>query len=100
MIYLHASVVDDHVLELDVGVQLRDFGAASKEKTVSEFHDVGFMDGGDLLAVVFRRVIESELRDTTRFLLSHNLQAFDHTFDTLKRRTFEPELHGVATPVR
>lgn len=49
---LHRGVVDNHRVELDTGVSVFCLGDALtgvEEETVTEFHDVGFVDAGDLL---------------------------------------------------
>ncbi|HVM68664.1 MAG TPA: isocitrate/isopropylmalate family dehydrogenase, partial [Gaiellaceae bacterium] len=60
---LHREVVDDPVLELDVGVLLRDVARDVKEEPVRELHDVRLVHGRDLAAAVAARVIEGELDD-------------------------------------
>jgi hypothetical protein len=51
---LHGGVVDDHRVELDTSVTVFLFSdslAGVEEKTVSELHDVGFVNTGDFLFV-------------------------------------------------
>lgn len=60
---LHGGVVDDHLVKLDAGVAillLCDALAGVEEETVTELHDVGLVDTGDLLAVVLDGKVESE----------------------------------------
>jgi len=49
---LHGGVVDNHAVELNAGVAvllLGDSLASVKEETVTELHNVGLVDTGDLL---------------------------------------------------
>ena len=56
---LHAHVVDDAVLELDPArVVGRDRRAALEEEAVGQLHDVGLVDGRDLVPAVGDRVLE------------------------------------------
>lgn len=87
---LHRSVVDDHLLEVNPRVELRHRLAASQEQSIAELHDVGLVDGCDLLAVVLDGVVESELGDPQRLLLCDDLQALHDAGNGLvfKRRVF------------
>ena len=49
-----------------------------EEESVGHLHDVGFVDGVNLLAIVVARVLESEFRDARAGLLRDDLQALDH----------------------
>ena len=60
---LHAHVVDDAVLELDVRIVPRDLAGHAEEQAVGELHDVRLVDRGDLLPAVRLRVLERELHD-------------------------------------
>ena len=60
---LHAHVVDDAVLEIDVLVALGDLPRDGEEETVCVLHDVGLVDGGHLPAPIAARVVERELDD-------------------------------------
>ena len=60
---LHARVVDDDLLVLQVGVALRDLAAALDEQAVRALHDVGLVHRGDRLAAVLARVLERKLGD-------------------------------------
>lgn len=61
---LHRRVVDDHLLELDSRrlVLLGDLLANSEEETVSELHDVGLVNTGNLL---LERQTESRFHSTS-----------------------------------
>ena len=64
---LHAHVVDDPVLELDPAVVVRrDRPAALEEQAVRELHDVGLVDGRDLVPAVGDGVLEGEAGDPLR----------------------------------
>jgi len=61
---LHAHVVDDPVLELDPALVVRrDRPAGLEEQAVRELHDVGLVDGRDLVAAVRDGVLEREPGD-------------------------------------
>src|SRR3970282_2719839 len=47
---LHAGVVNDHLVALDVRVLLCDFARDLEEKTGGRLEDVGLVHDGDLLA--------------------------------------------------
>lgn len=49
---LHAGVVDDHVVSLEGRVFGSSLLEGASEETVSQLHDVGLVDTGNLLAVV------------------------------------------------
>src|SRR5207249_60813 len=60
---LHAHVVHDPVVELDVAVLLGDLARDAQPEAVGEFHDVGLVHSRDLAAAVAARVVERELED-------------------------------------
>ena len=60
---LHAHVVDDAVLGLDVGVLGRHRPGDLQEQAVGELHDVGLVHGGDLLAAFATGILEGEPAD-------------------------------------
>src|SRR5581483_1567233 len=76
---LHAGIVDDVFSVRNLGVFLGYVARAAQEQAVRELHDVGLVDGVNLLALVFTRVFESETRYARGRLLGNNLEAFDHT---------------------
>jgi hypothetical protein len=63
---LHAHVVDDLVLELDVGVLGRDLACGVEPEPVGVLHDVRLVHGRDLRAAGFARVSEGKLDDLPR----------------------------------
>ena len=63
---LHAHVVDDAVLEVDVGVALGDLAADGQEEPVGVLHDVGLVHQRHLPAPVLAGVVEGELDDPLR----------------------------------
>src|SRR4029077_9134119 len=65
---LHAEVVHDSVLELEVRVLLGDLARNAEEEAVRELHDVRLVDGGHLAASVAARVVEGELHDAATAL--------------------------------
>lgn len=100
--HLHCAVVHDHGLELDLWVQLGDFLATAQEQTVTQLHDVGLVDSGDLsqknvwiegddlvgifylLPVVFGGVVEGKLCNPSRVFPGYNFQALNNTLEEQK----------------
>ena len=84
---LHAHVVDDAVLELDPAVVVgRDGPAALEEQAVRQLHDVGLVDGRDLVPAVGDGVLEREPGDPLGRLAGDDLDALrgvaaDHVLD-------------------
>ena len=60
---LHGAVVDDDVVELDVGVALRDLAPDLQEQPRGHLEDVRLVDERDPLAAVGARVFEREAND-------------------------------------
>ena len=75
---LHAGVVHDVLAVGDLGILLGDVTRAADEQPVRQLHDVGFVDGVDLLAMDPPRVFEGEARDARGSLLGDDLQALHH----------------------
>ena len=65
---LHAEVVHDPVLELDVRVLLGDLAGDLQPEPVRELHDVRLVDARHLAAAEAPRVVEGELEDAARSL--------------------------------
>ncbi len=63
---LHAHVVRDPVVELDVGVLGGDLARDAQPETVGELHDVRLVHRRDLLAAHPARVVERELEHPAR----------------------------------
>ena len=84
---LHGGVVDDHVVGLEGRVVLTDLLDGVAEETVSQLHDVGLVDAGDLLAVVGERKGESELGNALRLLAGDDLERLDDAVDRLVLET-------------
>ena len=70
---LHAHVVDDPVLELDVGVLGCDLARDLEPEAVGVLHDVGLVHRGDLPAAGAAGVVEGELHDAARAGLGDGL---------------------------
>ncbi|KAH3687486.1 hypothetical protein WICPIJ_001517 [Wickerhamomyces pijperi] len=79
---LHGGVVDDDVLGDDFWVLLSTDGLNGlSEQTVSQLHDVGLVDSGDLLSAVLLGEVEGELGDSLGLVLGDDLQGFNDTWD-------------------
>lgn len=74
---LHCCIVNNHFFELDSWVELCHLFAAFQEQAVAELHDVGFVDGSDLLSVVLNGVVKRELCDSQRLGLGDNFEALN-----------------------
>ena len=48
---LHAQIIDNNIVKFDIRIVFSDIAGDGQEKSVGEFHDIGFMDGGDFAAV-------------------------------------------------
>lgn len=81
--HLHASVVDDHVVVLDVGVVFGDAARSFEEAAVREFHDVGLVDGGDLLAVVSAGELKGVAAETLGIFDGDDLHRLDDSLHAL-----------------
>ncbi len=55
---LHAHVVDDQVLEADVGIALGDLAGDLQEEAVGHLEDIGFVHGRHLVATITPRIVE------------------------------------------
>ena len=55
-----------------------DDAAAAQEQPIRQFHDVGFVDGMNLFALVLAGVLEGKTRNAGRSLLGNDLDAFNH----------------------
>lgn len=59
--YLHAGVVDNHLVVEDVGVLQGCLPTAFKEQAICSLHDVGFVDCSHLLSAILTSIVESVL---------------------------------------
>ena len=77
---LHGGVVDNHVVKLDsrAGVLLGDLATGVEEETISQLHDVGLVDAGDLLSVVAESKVKGETRNALRLGAGDDLERLDN----------------------
>ncbi len=75
---LHAGVVDDEFLVLDIGILFGDGANGLEKEAVGELHDVGFVDGVNFFAAMALGVFKSEVSDARGSLFGDDLEAFDH----------------------
>lgn len=80
---LHGGVVDNHVAGLESWEVLGNSVEGVTEKAVSQLHDVGLVDTGDLLAVVGKGERESELGDALRLGAGDDLERLNNTWNGL-----------------
>jgi len=50
--HLHRRIIHDNIVKSDVSIRFGDLSGYRKEKPIGEFHDIGFMYGGNRFAVV------------------------------------------------
>ena len=55
---LHAHVVDNAFVKFDLREILRDVARGFEPQAVGEFHDIRFVNDGDLPTIVFTRIVE------------------------------------------
>jgi hypothetical protein len=84
---LHGGVVDNHVVDLKLGVLGSNLVEGAAEETVGKLHDVGLVDTGDLLAVVGSSEGEGELGDTLGLHLGDDLEGLNDTGNGLVLET-------------
>src|SRR5690242_16254244 len=75
---LHAGVVDDVLAVRDLGIFLGDVAGAAQEEAIGKLHDVGLVDGVNLLALVLAGVFEGETGNAGRSFLGDDLEALNH----------------------
>src|SRR5258708_24971785 len=80
---LHTSVVDDVFAVSDLGKSLGHGAAAAQKQAIGELHDIGFMNGVNLLALVLAGVLEGKFGDAGGSLFRDDLQAFHNAWDDL-----------------
>ena len=61
---LHAAVVDDDFLVLELRILLGYFAAAAQKETIAPLHDIRLVNGRNFAATLRGSVIESELCDS------------------------------------
>jgi len=71
------ALSNDHFLVLDVFVALGDGAQRLQEQTVTQLHNVGFVNGVNLLAAATLGVFKSEAGDSGGSAFGDNFQAFD-----------------------
>ncbi len=80
---LHGGVVDNHVRGLEGWEVLGDGVESVAEKTVSQLHDVGLVDTGNLLAIIGKGEGEGELGDALRLGAGDDLEGLNDTWNRL-----------------
>ncbi|EDK39048.1 hypothetical protein PGUG_03147 [Meyerozyma guilliermondii ATCC 6260] len=76
---LHRGIVDNKIIDLDSRVQLTHIFHGLTEQTISQFHDIGLVDGGDQLTVVLLGKVKCKLGDSLGFEPGHDLHRLNHT---------------------
>jgi hypothetical protein len=67
--HLHAGVVDDQFFVFDVFVLLGHRANGPQEQSIAQLHDIGFMDGVNLVAPAFFGVFKGKSCDARRGFL-------------------------------
>lgn len=78
---LHGGVVDNHVAVLDLGVVGRNLLTGVSEQTIGELHNVGLVDGGDLVSVVLESKVKGESGNSLGLSLGDDLDGLNDTGD-------------------
>src|SRR6185437_3400298 len=76
---LHAGVVDDVLAVGDLRKVSGDFPRALEEQAVGHLHDVGLVNGVDLLPIVFARVLKGEFCDAGGTLAGDDFEGLDNS---------------------
>lgn len=84
---LHRSVIDNHVGVLNLRVVLTDLFNSGTEKTVSQLHNVGLVNGSDLLTVVLQSKVIGKASNALRLVLGDDLEGLNNTGDGLVFQT-------------
>ena len=80
---LHGGIVDNHVIDLEGGVLLGDVVEGVAEETISQLHDVGLVDAGNLGAAVGEGKGKGEAGNALRLGAGDNLERLDDAGDAL-----------------
>src|SRR5207302_4229329 len=78
---LHAGIVHDVLAVGNLGILFGDIARAAQEQAVRKLHDVGLVDGVNLLALVLARILERELGDAGGSLFRDDFQALDYAWN-------------------
>lgn len=78
---LHRGVVDNHVTVLDLGVVSRNLLTGVSEETIGELHNVGLVDGGNLVSVVLESKVKGESGNSLGLSLGDDLDGLNDTGD-------------------
>mmetsp|Transcript_74219 Transcript_74219/g.86110 ORF Transcript_74219/g.86110 Transcript_74219/m.86110 type:complete len:207 (-) Transcript_74219:339-959(-) len=73
--HLHAGIIDNELVVLDLWVFLGNFSGALQEQTVAFFHNVGFVDCSDFLSSRKESELKSILSNSERVCSSDDLNA-------------------------
>ena len=76
--HLHAGIVHNHTVKLNVRVELRHLLATAQEQPVTQLHDVGLVDNCHLLAMELGRIVEGELGNAIGLGGGDHLEALHH----------------------
>lgn len=80
---MHASVVHDHLLILNLRKLRSSLPAAIQEETVSHFHDVGFVDRGDFLPAREHSCLKSAVGNSGGFRLGDDFEGLENSWVNL-----------------
>lgn len=76
---LHAGVVDNHVVVLQFGIVLVHTVGNLQEETIGQLHDVGLVNGGNLLAIVLAGELKGVAGHTLGILDGHHFHALHNS---------------------
>src|SRR5438445_1486028 len=75
---LHAGVVYNVLAVGNLGIFFRDVARTAQKQTIRQLHDIGFVDGVNLLALILASVFESKAGDARGCFLSDDFQTLDY----------------------
>lgn len=84
---LHRSIIDNQIIDLELGVILGNLHKGGPEQAVGELHDVRLVNTGNFLPLVGSGKRESKLADPLRLHFGNDLEGFDHTGNRLMLQT-------------
>lgn len=84
---LHRSIIDNQIIDLELGVILGNLHKSGPEQAVGKFHDIRLVNTGNFLPLVGSGKRESKLADPLRLHFGNDLERFDHAGNGLMFQT-------------
>jgi len=80
---LHASIVDNHIAELNVWEFGGNLTSTLQEQAIGELHNVGLVDGGNFLATVGFGILKGKASDIFRLFDGGDFVGGDDSWNNL-----------------